>query len=96
MSKAIPGKPQHRETPWMRAYGITHFDLKPANARYRGPDLVIRDGKWKVLVNDEGSGTELYNVETDVAESVNLAKENPEIAKRLSQQVINWWEAMAK
>ncbi len=62
MSKAILGHPQQRSKPLMWAYGVTDFDLKPSNPRYRSPNLAIRDGKWKLLVNDDGSGTELYNI----------------------------------
>lgn len=80
----------------MFAYGLTDYDLKPATPQYRSPDLAIRDGNWKLLVNDDGSNVQLYNLKTDIAESVNVAKENPEITKKLSRQLLDWWKKMPK
>jgi len=50
----------------------------------------IRDGKWK-LVAKADQPWELYNIETDRIESTNLAKQQPELVKRLGDQ----WEAYA-
>lgn len=96
MSQALLGKPQKRKKPLMFAYGLTDYDLKPATPQYRSPDLAIRDGNWKLLVNDDGSNVQLYNLKTDIAESVNVAKENPEITKKLSRQLLDWWKKMPK
>lgn len=39
---------------------------------------------------------ELYNLGEDVAESKNVAKEYPDIAKKLSKKVIEWWKTMPR
>jgi uncharacterized sulfatase len=54
------------------------------------PDLAIRGGKWKLLVDRDGSQPELFDIVADPAESKNLAEANPEIVKRLTQRVIAW------
>jgi arylsulfatase A-like enzyme len=54
------------------------------------PDLAIREGKWKLLVDRDGSQPELFDIVADAKESKNLAKEKPEIAHRLSDRVIAW------
>jgi uncharacterized sulfatase len=54
------------------------------------PDLAIRDGKWKLLVDRDGSSAELFDVYADPKEEKNLAAANAEVVKRLSQRVIAW------
>lgn len=92
MSNAWLGKPQKRDHSLKWVYGFNDHFIAPGNPRYRSPDLAIRDGKWKLLINDDGSQPELYNLEKDIAESENIAKQYPDIAKRLSTEVINWWK----
>jgi hypothetical protein len=54
------------------------------------PDLAIRDGNWKLLVFRDGSKPELYNLAADSVEKFNVAADHPEIAAKLSRQVIDW------
>jgi uncharacterized sulfatase len=54
------------------------------------PDLAIRDGHWKLLVDRDGSQPELFDIHADPNESKNLAASNPEVVKRLSDRVIAW------
>ncbi len=54
------------------------------------PDLAVRDGKWKYLVNYDGSDPQLYELDSDVSESNNLATEQKEVVARLHQAVMNW------
>lgn len=96
MSKAFLGDPQKRAQPLMWVYGLNGHYLQPANPRYRSPDLAIRKGKWKLLVNDDGSDLQLYNLDDDIAESDNVAKQNPDVAQQLSEKVLSWWKSMPK
>jgi uncharacterized sulfatase len=54
------------------------------------PDLAIRAGRWKLLVNQDGSEPQLYDLERDSSESTNRIAEKPEIAKRLQELVFQW------
>jgi arylsulfatase A-like enzyme len=54
----------------------------------------VREGKWKLLYNREGS-LELYDLEADISEKNNLVKQRPEIAKRLQQAYTDWKNQMA-
>ena len=57
------------------------------------PGSSIRRGKWK-LMEFFGTGTiELYNLEADISEKRNLAKENPEIVARLLAELRAWQDA---
>src|SRR4051812_10217572 len=51
--------------------------------RDRSPNVAIREGNWKLLVNADGSNVELYDLLADRNETRNLADKNPDIAKRL-------------
>ncbi|MEO9146966.1 MAG: sulfatase-like hydrolase/transferase [Ginsengibacter sp.] len=94
MSKSWKGNPQERTKPLMWEYGLNDQFLKPGNPRYRSPSLAIRDEQWKLLVNADGSDMELYNLQEDIAESKNIARDFPTIAKKLSNEVIDWWKTM--
>ena len=58
------------------------------------PDLAIRDADFKLLMNVDGSGAELYNISTDPNESTNIATKHPGIVKNLSRKVLKWYESM--
>lgn len=96
MSQAWEGHPQQRKKPLMWVYGFNQYFLKPGNPRYKSPDLAIRDGKWKLLVNDNGTDLQLYNLKTDITETDNVAKQYPAVAKKLSEEVIDWWKSMQR
>ncbi len=58
------------------------------------PDLAVREGRWKLLCDYDGSRAELYDLDGDRAESKNVALEQPEIVARLKTAVIAWHESM--
>jgi len=51
------------------------------------PSSIIREGKWKLIHYYENGREELYNLETDIEETRNLADENPELAAGLSKKL---------
>lgn len=50
----------------------------------KGIAQAVRWGDWKLIRQNLNKKTELYNLKTDIKESVNVAAENPEIVSRLS------------
>ncbi|MBC8352027.1 MAG: sulfatase-like hydrolase/transferase [Planctomycetes bacterium] len=90
MAKALLGKPHQRSKPIMWEYGRDKTYLQPARPLDRSPNLAIRDGKWKLLVNDDGSGLELYDLSTSNKEYANVAGEHVELAKKLSTDLLAW------
>ena len=90
MSKAFLGKPQVRKKPLMW------------EARYRGawvplnvaPQLAIRDGKWKLLMNPDKSHLELHDLTIDPSEVDNLADNNPKVVARLSGLLLKWQQSL--
>ena len=67
-----------------------HF-ASPADPYHRSPHLAIRSGKWKLLVNADETGVQLYDLETDKYEVNNIAAENTKIVERLSRKVCGWY-----
>lgn len=61
---------------------------------YTWPSLAMREGKWKLLVNKKEGKMELYDLENDWAEKKDLAKENPEIVKELSDKIDAWKKSL--
>jgi len=65
-------------------------------AKRRGPQLAMREGPWKLLMEPDGTLMELYNLVSDIGESNNLAKDHPEIAARLSSRLGQWHRSLPK
>ncbi len=60
---------------------------------HRSPHLGVRKGDYKLLVNNDGSYVQLYNIVDDPFEYKNLINEKPELAAELKKLALNWWEA---
>jgi hypothetical protein len=48
------------------------------------------DGRWKLLVNADGTKTELYDISKDSSESINLATEHADVTKRMTDRALAW------
>jgi len=57
---------------------------------HHSPQLAIREDKWKLLMNRDGSRVELYDVSGNRMEVDNLADQEPEVVRRLSQMLLEW------
>jgi len=88
VSQAWRGQPAAKRGPVFWEYGRNDefFRFGPD----RSPNLAVRRDNWKLLVNADGSRTELYDLATDVREAKNLAAEKPDLAKELTKLVMDW------
>lgn len=94
MSRSMLKKGQKRKTPMYWEFGH-HFVGKelPANAFHtRSPNICVREGEWKLLVNFDGTMVELYNIATDRNETTNVAKQYPQRTERLRKMAIDWYD----
>jgi arylsulfatase A-like enzyme len=63
---------------------------RPGPANDPLPDLAVRDGNWKLLVQEDGSHAHLYDLAKDSGETNDLVAKQPQVAKRLIQSVLAW------
>lgn len=54
------------------------------------PVSSIRQGSWKLLEYYEDGHLELYDLDTDLSETKNLASSKPQLAKRLQKTLADW------
>jgi arylsulfatase A-like enzyme len=97
VSKAVLGAPMKREKPLMWEYGRTARVPRPKNRQVDySPNLAIRQGDLKLLVNTDGSDKELYNVVADRNESKNLAADPQykSVIDSMSKQVMDWQKTL--
>ena len=90
MSGAWQGMPSTRTKPLLWEYGRNDTYLRPKLKNDQSPNVAIRDGRWKLLINDDGSQPELYNLAVDLHELRNLAGDHEDIVNRLKEQALQW------
>src|SRR5262249_33987927 len=91
VGKTFSGKSITRKKPIFWEYGRNEtFGYPKEYPGQRSPNVAVRDGKWKLLVNADGSSVELYDLSVDQNETSNLAEKNPKIAKRLMNATLSW------
>lgn len=95
VSDAWRGTPmQQRGKPLLWEYGRKSDYLFPKENGARSPNVAIRDGSWKLLINADGSGAELYDLAADPNESNDLALKNPDQTARLKATVLAWRKSL--
>jgi uncharacterized sulfatase len=58
------------------------------------PDLAVREGRWKLLCEYDGSGAQLYDLEADPGERSDVAAQQGDLVKRLTTAVTAWHRSM--
>ncbi|HUY92887.1 MAG TPA: sulfatase-like hydrolase/transferase [Pirellulales bacterium] len=99
LSSVLRGRPRLRTRPLFWEYGrklapqasqgLRRFPY-PNEPDSKSPNVAVREGDWKLLINADGSGAELYNLASDQNETRNLAAEQPEVLKRLTALAVAW------
>lgn len=71
--------------------------MKPIFWEWRGnhsgenwPCLGIRHGRWKLLLSEDQTRVELYDIPLDRSESQNLADQYPEVVQKLTERLLKW------
>jgi len=60
----------------------------------RLPDLAVRNQDWKLRCEYDGTQPQLFNLAADLAETTNLANQQPELVARLTKTVLDWHKSM--
>ena len=91
LTSAIKGETPTRTKPLFWEYGRNETSFSyPQDAKHRSPNVAVREGNWKLLVNANGRGAELYDLSNDQNETKNLAVDKPDVAKRLTDAALTW------
>jgi arylsulfatase A-like enzyme len=93
-SAALRGQGFKRTNPLFWEYGRNTNAYAFAAGVNRSPNVAMRDGDWKLLINADGTRPELYDLATDPKETKNLATERPEVAARLSGAAVSWRQSL--
>ncbi len=89
-SAALLGRGQSGERTLFFEYGRNNTSFAYPQGRDRSPRLAVRQGKWKLLCNEDGGGVELYDLVADRNETTNLAEKEPAVTSRLRELVTTW------
>jgi len=97
MSKALLGSPQKRTKAiyWEYRRNDKNAFPKPADNDL-SPNVAIREGDWKLLINANGSNAELYNLQNDQRETTPLNDLFPDKTKELSEKLLAWRWSLTK
>ena len=94
-SEALLGKPIEVSDPIMWEYASNPGgSIKPGNEDFISPNLAIRDGDWKLLINADSTGARLYNLRNDPGESKNLVEIEEGRASSMAAKVLSWRRSM--
>ena len=93
---AFKGEPQpERSKPLFWEYGRNEkFFGYPKLPGDRSPQLAIRDGRWKLLVNADGEEAELYDLTVSPNETNNVIADHPKEAARLKKAAMDWRQSI--
>jgi arylsulfatase A-like enzyme len=94
MSDALLGKSGRRTRPLFWEYGRNDKSFAYPQGDARSPNVALRAGNWKLLVNADGSGAELYDLAADKNEATNLASEKADLVKRLADAALTWRKSL--
>jgi arylsulfatase A-like enzyme len=95
LSEALLGnQSQVRSSPlfWNmnRGTSAAHSNPNSSGAGANGQEVLgVRNGKWKLLINAQGTAPELYDIPNDPAEGTNRAQQNQAVVNLLSQQALS-------
>jgi len=63
---------------------------RPGDLNGAWPDLAMRVGDWKLLLMEDGSAAQLYDLADDPGETRSLAAQQPKIVEDLKTQLLGW------
>ena len=90
MTAALFGKSIDRTTPLFWEYGRNTNSFGLPRGANRSPNVAMREGDWKLLVNADGTGTELYDLKKDPREESNLADKETARSARMKAAALEW------
>jgi arylsulfatase A-like enzyme len=93
---ALLGKPSLRGKDLFWEYGRNATGFAYPRPIDKSPNLAVRSGEWKLLMNNDGSDIQLYNILKDKKETTNVAANEPKITGELKEKLMAWWLTMPR
>lgn len=95
MSKALLGQPQQRTIPlfWEYRRNDSRAFPRPYDQDV-SPNVAVREGDWKLLINADGSNVMLFNLCENLRETIEMSEKYPEITQRLKKKALKWRHAL--
>jgi arylsulfatase A-like enzyme len=94
LSAALLGQPALRRQPLFWEYGRNTNSFAFPQGADRSPTVAVREGDWKLLINPDGSGMELYDLNQDGNEKTNIANKYSQTAERLRTAALKWRQSL--
>jgi arylsulfatase A-like enzyme len=93
-SAALFWKTIERTKPLFWEYGRNTNSFAFGRGANRSPNVAMRDGKWKLLVNADGTGAELYNLDVDSREERNVANDESARIAKMKAAALQWRKSL--
>ncbi len=94
ISAALLGQVHTRRKTIFWEYGRNEKIFAYPKPPDRSPNLAMLDGNWKLLMNADGTGAELYDLLADSNEKKNLANAQPERVAKMKAALLEWRRAL--
>ena len=88
--EVLKGHPAPREKDMYWEYGRNDYAFNYPKGRDRSPNLAIRSGKWKLLMDYQSDHVELYDMVADRFETTDVAESHPKIVRELRAKLHTW------
>ena len=76
------------------------FSRPPHRKSYQAfknlPDLAVREERWKLLCDFDGSREQLFDITGDPGETDNVAEAHADVVKELTKKATDWYGSMQK
>ena len=90
-SKALLGNPIQETPPIMWEYASNPGGgIIPGNKDFISPNLAMREGEWKLLINADSTNAQLFNLIKDPGEETNLVENESLKAADMAKRLIAW------
>jgi arylsulfatase A-like enzyme len=94
LSAVLLGSSRVRARPLFWEYGRNTNSFDYPRGADRSPNVAMREGNWKLLVNADGRDLQLYDLKSDPKETTNVVAASPEVAARLKETALAWRKSL--
>jgi arylsulfatase A-like enzyme len=95
-SNVLLGKPAVRQQDLFWEYGRNNIAFRYPEGKDKSPNLAVRSGDWKLIMNNDGTDIQLFNIKKDKYETTNVADREPARVATLKSKLLSWWDALPK